>query len=449
MTILRPRNWFLSSHLPHPTSGGPESLEGAESPHPQPLSQIGRGAGGEGPGVRGPFRRIAIVLATALALVAAPAAQAAPTLPSALFSPFVVQQQPLGAYGPSQVEAAYDMTPLLNQGIDGTGQTIALVELDRFDPADIQQFDAANQLPDPTIQQYYVGGSPFRLENAGETTMDLEWAHALAPGATIQIYYIQNNQSSRAGWNQVAQAVTMAANNGARMISLSFGSCTVSTGYTTAKQAFAQVLQRGVSVFVSSGDSGAHPGPVRQCGNKLGVSYPASDPSVVAVGGTSLLLDTSNSIVREVAWQLSGGGKGTPLPRPAWQVTPTLHPGKYRYAPDVSFLGDPRTGVAIFVGGDWTQAGGTSLGAPAWAAIWSLVRESAAQANVTVGAAPAILYRIGNSSAYTQAFHDITSGTNGRYTAGPGWDAVTGWGTPIVTGLATAVQAIASGTAAR
>jgi kumamolisin len=172
------------------------------------------------------------------------------------------------------------------------------------------------------------------------------------------------------------------------------------------------------------------------------VTYPASDPSVVTVGGTSLSLNTDNTISAESAWSLSGGGKAKPLLRPLWQLVAQLAHAKYRWAPDVAFLADPQTGVGIFFKGTWRQAGGTSLGAPAWAAIWSLVRESAQQSGKTVGAAPPLLYQIGNSATYAQALHDITVGDNGYYQAGPGWDPVTGWGTPDVGGLATTVQAL-------
>jgi kumamolisin len=303
--------------------------------------------------------------------------------------------------------------------------------------SDIQQFDASAGLSDPQIQQYTVNG-PFRLGSSGETTMDLEWAHALAPGADLQVYYINNNvSSSRRGWSDLASAVRQAAANGASIISMSFGSCRADTGYTATKNALAAVMKQGVSAFVASGDDGAHPGPVKDCGTKLGVSYPASDPSVAAVGGTSLLLNDDNTIASETAWSRSGGGKGNPLLRPAWQVAASLHPGKYRYAPDVAFLGNPSTGVEVFYKGDWYRAGGTSLGAPGWSAIWALLRQDAQQQGKTVGAAPPLLYRIGNSTAAAQAFHDITTGSNGKYKAGTGWDAVTGWGTPDANGLAS------------
>jgi subtilase family serine protease len=264
----------------------------------------------------------------------------------------------------------------------------------------------------------------------------------MAPGAAIQIYYLSTQNANAAGWASIARAVTMAQSNGARTISMSFGVCGPSRGYTVLQSALAAAFKNGVTTFVSSGDDGALAGPARQCGNAPGVGYPASDPSVVAVGGTSVRLAVDNSLAMETAWSLSGGGNGKPFLRPSWQVASTLGHGRYRYAPDVAFIGNPSTGAAIIYRGRWAAVGGTSLGAPAWAGIWSLVEADAAQNGKTLSAAPPLLYRIGNSAAYTQAFNDVTTGTNGRYTAHAGWDAVTGWGTPNVQGLITAVEAI-------
>lgn len=345
-------------------------------------------------------------------------------------------------YTPAQIEAAYNITPLSSQGIDGSGQIIALIELDQFKMSDIRQFDALNQLPNPSIQQQYVGGTPFSLKSHGEATLDVEWAHALAPGAAIRIYYLKNAAIGPNSWKALAAGVDAAVSSGASEISLSFGTCGPSAGSGAAHQAFARALGAGVSVFVSSGDNGEFPGPKRDCVQQPGVSYPASDPSVVSVGGTSLLLNPDNTIAQEVAWSGSGGGRGKPFLRPSWQVTPNLNAGRYRYSPDVAFLGDLHTGVAFVYNGRRQIAGGTSLGAPAWAAVWSLLREQSQRSGATLGAAPELIYRVGNSAAYAGAFHDITSGSNGRYQAAVGWDPVTGWGTPNVSGLESALQAL-------
>jgi len=383
-----------------------------------------------------------IPLLAASALLAAPASLSATRAQPALFFALGQTRQLATSYTPAQIQQAYDVKSMLDRGVDGTGQTIALIELDRFNVADLQEFDAANQLPDPTIREFYPNGKTFARTAGLETTLDIEWAHALAPGAAIQVYYLKNGQPSASGWRGFATALSAAASGGAGTISISFGACRTSTGYKAVQKALAAALGAGVSVFVSSGDSGQYPGPRHECGSKPGVTYPASDPSVVSVGGTSLTLADDNSTLAETAWQLSGGGKGSPLRRPSWQMALTLLPGKYRYVPDVAFLGDPSTGVAVYFNGRWGQAGGTSLGSPAWAGIWALIREDAQKAGKQVGTAPTVLYRVANSPSYVQAFDDITSGSNGRYKAKPGWDAVTGWGTPRVSGLAASALAL-------
>lgn len=382
--------------------------------------------------------RSILALISSLVLWAAPLLSAAP-VSAARFFPLTTNRQTAYGYTPAQIESAYGMGSLAAQGITGAGQTIALIELDTFRPSDVQRFDSASGLPAPVIQQFYTGGKRFKLANAGETTLDLEWAHALAPAATLQVFYIKGKQSNKAGWKSLAQALTLTGKKGAKTVSISFGSCRPSTGYKATEKALAKLLKQDVSVFVSSGDDGALPGPISDCGRRLGVAYPASDPSVVAVGGTSLSLNLDNTIANETAWGRSGGGKGSPLLHPLWQVIAQLPHPKYRWAPDVAFLADPRTGVAIYNKGRWQTAGGTSLGAPAWAAIWSLVRESAQKTGASLEPAPQTLYSVANSPAYSQAFHDITSGGNGFYQASAGWDPVTGWGTPDVAGLITAV----------
>lgn len=387
------------------------------------------------------FRCFLSAALTIAALISLPASLVSPRHARPLFYDLSAPQQLATAYTPSQIEAAYNFKPLTDQGLAGAGQTIALIEVDSYKSADVRQFDTAYGLPVPVIRTGRVGGS-FRLGTGGETTMDIEWAHALAPAATLQVYYLKNDTSAQTGWKALAHAVQEATTRGAGTISMSLGTCAVSRDYTVAKKALAAVMLRGVSVFVSSGDDGAHPGPRRDCGSALGVAYPGDDPSVVSVGGTSLSLNADNSISAEVAWTRSGGGRGRPFLRPAWQLASQLPTDRFRWAPDVAFLGDPATGVAVYFNGRWTQAGGTSLGAPAWAAIWSLVREDTQTTQGVVGAAPTYIYRIGNSASYPQAFHDITRGSNGRYQALPGWDAVTGWGTPDVGGLATAVQSL-------
>ncbi|HLJ67713.1 MAG TPA: S53 family peptidase [Chloroflexota bacterium] len=386
------------------------------------------------------LHRLLAVLSTAILIWTGIGASPQSTRVPAFFEQQVGTLDTSG-YSPAQIATAYQIAPLYKSGITGSGQRIAFIELDRFDPIDLQMFGAAAGLPAFAVKESYAGGKAFALVQAGETTMDLEWAHAIAPGAALSVYYLKNAKATVAGWKELAQTIDQVTKSGTRILSMSFGACTLGSGYEVVKQALARALKAGVSVFVSSGDSGSFPGPPQQCGAQPGVAYPAGDPSVVAVGGTTLLLNTDDSRYAEAAWGLSGGGKAKPLPRPAWQVTPNLLPGKYRYVPDVAFLADTRTGVAMYYGGSWMLGGGTSLGAPVWAAIWALIRQDAKQAGKLFPTAPKLLYQIGNSPTNPRAFNDITIGANGHYQANIGWDPVTGWGTPIVDKLANAVLA--------
>lgn len=381
---------------------------------------------------------IAIIVGTAFLLPCTSSATSLHTL--ATISGRSSAYQLASSYTPDKLQTAYDFSPLYKQGIDGSGQTVALIEIDQFTQSDIHTFDAANSLPDPSVSEIYVGGSRFRLQDTGEASMDLEWFHALAPAAAVQVYYVNSHQSDPAVWRDMSSAVNQATAAGVRIISISLGDCVAGSLVTGVEASFKAAMKRGVSVFVSSGDSGDHPGSVKDCGPKIGVSYPAKDPSVVSVGGTSLHLTNVDLIAREMAWRKSGGGRAPGIARPTWQKAPSLPKDSARWAPDVSFLGDPATGVSIYFNGHYHQAGGTSLGAPCWAAIWALVRENAQNDGFTIPVAPKALYRVGNSDFYTSAFHDITTGSNGRYTAGVGWDPVTGWGTPDVAQLAQAVE---------
>jgi kumamolisin len=361
------------------------------------------------------------------------------------FRSLAAPRQLSSAYTPSQIATAYDFTPLYQAGINGTGQKVALLELDAPSTSDLTQFDQSFSLPSLKMKQYYAGGKKFNVKIGEEATLDVEWLHALAPGASIQVYYLKTQTVSPKSWQEMGTALRTAATNGSRIVSISLGACRATKGYTATDSALASLEQQGVSVFIASGDDGSNPGPVKDCGSLPGVSYPAGDPWVIAVGGTSLQLNDDSTIALETAWRLSGGGLVAKFQRPVWQQATTLPADAYRWAPDVSFVADPSTGVRVFFRGRWHQYGGTSVGAPAWAAAWALVRASAQQAGLAVGAAPSLIYKIGNSSAYTQAFHEITQGSNGLYDAGPGWNAVTGWGTPDVANLATAVQTIAKG----
>lgn len=387
------------------------------------------------------LHRAVVSLGAAIALVVSClAAQPAVARPQGLFRSLAVEHQLATAFQPNDIASAYNFMPLYAQGLHGEGQTIALLEVDGFNRGDIKTFSDTYHLPAISVQEFYAGGVPFKTEHSGEAAMDIEWAHALAPAAAIQVYYLRNQGANSQGWQQMGDLLRKAVRHGATIVSISLGTCRPTYGFTSTSSAFSDLAREGVGVFVSSGDSGAHPGPKRSCGSQIGVGYPAGDPSVVSVGGTSLSLTAGHAIQRETAWRLSGGGRIGSLVRPPWQIAAHIPVDRYRWAPDVAFAGDPATGVSIYYHHRWHQAGGTSLGAPCWAAAWALVEESVQHANILLGPPNPILYKIGNGSEYGLALHDITSGGNKHYHAHVGWDALTGWGTPNVAGLVAEVQ---------
>ena len=286
---------------------------------------------------------------------------------------------------------------------------------------------------------------------AGEDALDLEWARASAPGATVE-----DTLSPDAGPGLYAAVDWLVSHQAADVISLSWGEpdvgafnpvitpcssdCNASSdgSYDILGPVLEFAATEGISVLAASGDCGAS-------GGTAGVStfFPASDPFVTGVGGTVLTM-ANGAWSSEVGWsgnssggvppgcqnQGGSGGGYSPFPRPAWQVgLPTKE--VYRGVPDVSI--DAATPVRIIVGGEVWLVGGTSVGTVLWAGITTLADQYWGK---DLGLLNPTLYSILNSSRYSADFHDITSGNNG-YAADVGWDPVTGIGTPCVAELVT------------
>lgn len=209
----------------------------------------------------------------------------------------------------------------------------------------------------------------------------------------------------------------------------------LSTGWGTAEQnmpsstlnaddnIFAQMASQGQSVFAASGDNGATDGT----GN-LAVDYPSSDPYVTACGGTTLTLNSNNTIASETAWSGSGGGQSAVWSEPNWQTGYNVPQDGARQTPDFALNADPNTGYSLYYGGSWNVAGGTSFVAPQMTATFALIDQLSAQQGYSpIGETdPAIYWDASNN--YGTDFNDITSGNNGYYSAGPGYDNVIGWG---------------------
>ena len=283
----------------------------------------------------------------------------------------------LSGLTPAQLTAAYGLdsiyfsTPSGMVKGDGTGQVIAIIEA-YHDPtlrSDLTTFDREFNLPDPP--QLIVANQAGSTTNSGwalEESMDVEWAHAIAPGATILV--VEAHSQSR---QSLIAAVNAARHTpGTVAISMSWGFNETATEAQYNSVFTTPPGHRGITFFAASGDSG-QPG---------GAEWPSVSPTVVSVGGTTLNLSFSGRYQSETAWVDSSGGLSRFEREPGFQRL-VQGSGK-RGTPDVAFDGDPETGVRVYQSslysgqGSWEVVGGTSLGAPAWAAIAAIANQGRA-----------------------------------------------------------------------
>jgi len=382
-------------------------------------------------------------------------------------------------YSPQEMRNAYDVTPLIKKGFTGKGQTIVIID-SYGSPTlvkDLKTFDAGYGLPDPpSIKQLApLGSVPFnpnsgeQLGWAEETSLDVQWSHALAPDANIIVLTspVSETQGVQGMPEFLALEKYALEHHLGQIISQSWAT-TENTLFGKSSEFvldkfetfYKQAAKAHVSIFASAGDSGtANPDVAGNIYPFPTVGYPASSPYVTAVGGTSLYADTKGNYQSERVWNdlatqgadfsATGGGVSQFFKEPDYQKD-TL-PGStqkvlkdHRGLPDISYNADPYTSVPVYLGflGGANNAfylfGGTSEGAPQWAGITADANQFAHHA---LGFLNPALYRIGkNSYEAKESFHDITVGNNGTdkmigYPATPGWDASTGWGTPKVAEL--------------
>jgi hypothetical protein len=353
-------------------------------------------------------------------------------------------------YTPQQLRAAYGFDQINFGSVvgDGEGQTIAIVDAyddpdlvastaSNFSTSDLAEFDSAFGLPNPPSftklneagnASPMPGTDPAGAGNSSgnweyEESMDVEWAHAMAPAASIVL--VEANSSSSG--DLYAALNTADHLPGVSVVSLSWGSSEFEGENDWDENFQTPSGHEGITFVASSGDAGS-PG-----------IYPAYSPDVVAVGGTTVQLNSNGSIESETAWSGSGGGTSAYETEPSYQKG--VQDTGYRTIPDVAFDADRSTGVAVYDsydntgGGPWVEMGGTSLGAPSWAALIAIADQGRVAAGGTTlnGATQTLpaLYSLPSAD-----FHDITSGSNGAFSAGPGYDEVTGLGTPVANLLA-------------
>ncbi len=351
------------------------------------------------------------------------------------------------SYTPRQVGQLYQF-PL---DADGIGETVGILELGGgYKPADLKNYFSALGIKEPAVISVSVDKGKNTRTNPNtadsEVLLDIEVVGALVPGAKIAVYFAPNTSQ---GFQDALTTAIHDTTNKASVISISWGSAE-STWTVQAMTAFDSAAQDaaalGVTICAASGDSGSSDG-VNDGANH--VDFPSSSPHVLACGGTSL--KTANGkITSETVWNdgpqggAGGGGFSNQFPLPAWQASANIKPPSDggRGVPDVSGDADPETGYRVLVDGQSLVIGGTSAVAPLWSSLVALLNEKLGR---PLGFLQPALYGLPQTS---DAFHDITSGSNGAFAAGPGWDAATGLGSPSGENLLQALSGAGSTTSA-
>lgn len=352
----------------------------------------------------------------------------------------VLQAQAGGvSYTPLEVASAYQFP----SDINGTGQTIAIIELGGgYTQDDLTTYFTNLGLAVPQVETVSVDGAgnqPTGDPNGpdAEVMLDIEVAGAVANGARIVTYFAPNTDRG------FLDAITTAVHDTTyrpSVISISWGG-PESSWSAQSLQSFDREFQAagamGITVCCASGDSGSSDGV---SDGQAHVDFPSSSPHVLGCGGTTLTV-SNGSITAETVWnddgdtQATGGGVSATFALPAWQANAGVPPAAGstgntgRGVPDVAGDADPQTGYKVRVNGQDGVVGGTSAVAPLWAALIALLNQDRIS---PLGFVNSVLY---SSSSDSGAFRDITSGNNGAYTAVSGWDACTGLGSPDGTGL--------------
>lgn len=391
-----------------------------------------------------------------------------------------------GAYTTDQIASAYSFSGLYRAGDEGQGQTIALYELEPYDPSDIGVYADCYGIH-PQIANVAVDGGAGSGPGSGEAALDIEQVIGLAPRARVLVYEGPNSNADGPGSGPYDVLSAIVTQDAARIVSTSWGQCEALQGAAAARAEsvlLEEAAIQGQSVLAAAGDQGSEDcnGESNVPNTSLAVDDPGSQPWVTSVGGTTL--SALGPPPSETVWNNGGdvsgllglapGAGGGGISRfwgmPAYQSraaaalhvidayssgSPCASAGDCREVPDVSADADPNTGYTIYYNGSgaagpgvtsgWQATGGTSGGAPLWAALVALADADSACSRGQVGFLNPALYRAAGSD-YGAEFHDITSGNNdftgsngGRYPAEVGYDMASGLGTPDAAALARAL----------
>jgi subtilase family serine protease len=388
---------------------------------------------------------------------------------------FTCQTRPLDGsqgprcYQPAQIQNAYAITPLLDAGKNGAGRTIVIVDAygSPTIAGDLSFFDSTFDLPHASFTQIAPAGAPPAFDGtdanqvgwAFETTLDVEWAHAVAPGANIVLAVAKSNEDA----DILATTRYVIEHNPGDVISQSFGEaekCMDPQLLDQQHALFAQAVRKGITLVASSGDSGAAQPACAGDGALLSASTPASDPNVTGVGGTTLDADPATGAYHgETAWtepfgcnppavattdvNCSGGGFSSLYSRPAYQAG-FVKGASARGVPDVAYDAGVAGGVLVgcsfcnvLLGGAPSDppifliSGGTSAGAPQWAGLVAIGDQLGHHRMGNIN--PALYAAARVKPVYRGVLHDITVGNNDVAEIGAGYDTTTGW--DPVTGL--------------
>ncbi len=349
-------------------------------------------------------------------------------LPSTIVS-HTYPSGPRGGFSPNDLLIAYNLNGISENGCN---QIIALFELGGYQESDINQYTSYFGLPPAKLTNVLVDGGS-RIGINAEVTLDIELALALAPESEIYVYEGPNtSQGVLNTYNRIA------TDNIAKQVSTSWGlgENFLSPQFLHAEHAiFLQMASHGQTIYAAAGDSGAYDG--YPSNSSLVVDDPASQPYVVSVGGTRLIVNAeSGTYEQESVWNnglgkgAGGGGVSGFWPIPAWQKNvSTIVSTTKRNVPDVSLNADASTGYSIYYNGQWEVYGGTSCAAPLWAAFTARVNQArTASMQPVLGFANPLLYSIGAGTSCMDNFHDVILKDNLYYSAGMGYDNASGWG---------------------
>ncbi len=353
------------------------------------------------------------------------------------------------AFTPPQLATAYNFDALHNAGFNGEGQTVALFELDNYNPTNVAVWQNSVCSATP-ITPIAVDGGTATGGGEVEVELDIDVILGLAPRlGNLLVYSAPNTDTGVVdAYNRIA------LDNAASAVSTSWGQCEAYNTVTASSEyyIFQQMAAQGMSVFAASGDTGTN-----DCLNgTISVDDPASQPYVSGVGGTHLALTSgTNAYAGETVWNngsnyAGGGGLSSVWSQAAWQTGPGVtnrYSNGMRQVPDVAANADPYSGFVIYTLGNWAVYGGTSASAPLWAAGTALVNQSLAASGIArIGFGNPVWYRLLGQA--TAPYHDVTTGNNcipvspcapDTYPATAGYDLATGVGTPDFGAIATAL----------